>query len=309
MSGAARRKAALRVAGYWLLRIVMVAVRVMPFGMALALGRALGTLVRLVSRKRYRVAIKNLRIAYGDAMTPAERDRTARASFRHFGMFGVEMILFAFMSTRDVWRRVQVEGSEHLDAALAAGKGCLVISAHLGSFEAGARWFVSHGTDFVALARRTRDRATTDLMTSLRARNGIDVLTIDRSMRPVLKRLRSGGCIAIVCDQNTDDLFIPFFGHDAGTASGPAVLALRTGAPIVYTFTYRDSRGGYRTVIDPPWVPERTGDDDADIRAIMTAVNQRFEEAIRACPEQWLWFHDRWRLSPINREMEAAGEA
>jgi KDO2-lipid IV(A) lauroyltransferase len=281
-------------------------VRVVPFCTAQAIGRRMGDLTRLVLRKRWRVALKNLRIAYGDTIPEPERRRIARESFRHFGTFGIEMIRLAYMSDEELCRRTDVTGKEEFDQGFARGSGCLLITAHLGSFEVAGRWLAAQGFDVVALARKARDEATTNLMTRLRERDRFKVLTIDKSMRPVVQRLRRGGCVAIVCDQNASDVFVPFFGHATGTVNGPALLALRTGAAIVCGFTYREPGGRYRVVGTPPIVPEPSGDERADVVRIMTEVNRRIEDAIRVHPEQWLWFHDRWRLSPVGQQAEAS---
>ena len=292
------RKAILRSLGRVVLWMFIHIVRVLPFPVALAVGRGLGKLMCAVSRKRYRVALKNLQIAYGHELTPKQRDTMARQSFVHFGMFAVECIKFAYMDQQEALRRIRTEGFEHLQNVMAEGKGCLLLSGHLGNFEIGARVVTAAGYELIALARETRDPGTTDLMQQIRTRMGIKVITINQSLRPVLEGLKRNAVVAIICDQNAADVFVPFFGRPTGTVAGPARLALKTGAPIVTYSCTRDGRGGYRFYFQEPYRPRPSGNPSADVAEVTAAINLRLEELIRQTPEQWLWFHDRWRSSP-----------
>lgn len=295
MSASAWRKRALRRLGAFFLRALVAAMRPVPLQLALALGRRLGDLARLASRGRCRVARENLRLAFGDALSEAEARRIVRESFRHFGMFAVESMVFPYRSPQEIARRLTVDGAEHLEQALRRGRGCIIVTAHLGSFELPGRYFADLGHEMFSIARPARDEATTRLVAEMRARNRLQVVTTDRSLRPILAALKRNACVAIVCDQNATDLFVPFFGHLAGTAAGPARLALKTGAPMLSIFTTRDGNGHYTSVLRPLWRGEPSGNAEADERAIMALVNDAIEAAIRRTPEQWLWFHDRWR--------------
>ena len=106
-------------------------------------------------------------------------------------------------------------------------------------------------------------------------------------------------CVAIVCDQNANDVTAPFFGYPTGTAGGPARIALKTGAPILFYASVREGNGRYRIFSPGHYDAVPTGDMKADLERVMTEVNRNIEEMIRAYPEQWLWFHDRWRSSNI----------
>src|SRR5205085_2714311 len=137
------RKRFLRVVGLQVLRTLIFIVRYLPFPVALALGRRLGDLMRLISKKRHRVAIKNLRLAYGETLTEQERERIARESFRHFGMFAIEAMKFAYVPHSEIERRIEVDEeaySRFLAYLEARQTGCLYITGHIGNFELMARW-------------------------------------------------------------------------------------------------------------------------------------------------------------------------
>ncbi len=289
-----------RRVGREILRVLIVVIQAVPLSVGLAFGRGFGNFMRFCARKRYRVALKNLRIAYGDTLTEAERIRIAKQSFKHFGMFAIEVIKFSSMTQSEVEQRLEVdEGSfEEYEKLMAEKKGCLLITGHLGNFEIAGRWIVPRGYEIIALARESRDRGTTEMMTKLRERSGVRIITLGMSLKPIIAGLRRNASIAIVCDQNAADVFVPFFGHPTGTVDGPARIALKMGAPLLFFYCVRDGKGGYRIRSHGHYVPVSTGNEAADIETAMTEVNKRLEEIIRLYPEQWLWFHDRWKSSP-----------
>jgi KDO2-lipid IV(A) lauroyltransferase len=278
----------------------MALVRWLPLPAALALGRGMGTLMRLLARKRYRVALKNLDIAFGESKSRAEKERIARDCFKHFGMFAVESLKFGYLSQAEVDRRIYVdpESQRDFDELMSHGKGCLLITGHIGNFEIAGRWITARGHELFALARRARDTGTTDVMTQARERMGIKVVTLNQSLKPVFAGLKRNALVAIICDQNAGDVFVPFFGRPTGTVDGPARIALRMGTPMLFFYCVRDGKGGYAIRSHGHYWAEPTGETEADVVRAMTEVNRKLEEIIRLYPEQWLWFHDRWKSSP-----------
>jgi KDO2-lipid IV(A) lauroyltransferase len=293
-----RKKDILRAFGRGVLYVVIILVRALPLPAGLGLGRALGSLFCVASKKRYKVALKNLRIAFGDKLTETEREQIAKASFRHAGMFAIEGIKFAYMPQEEVERRIKVDCYEDFEDAISGKKGCLFISAHVGNFEIMGRWFRPRGYELMAIARAARDRGTTDIMLKMRERMGIKVYTLDQSLRPIFAGLKRNACVAIICDQNAADIFVPFFGQPTGTVDGPARIALKMGTPMLFPYCIRDGRGGYIVRSEGVYDAVPTGDEKADIARVMTEVNRRIESIITKHPEQWFWFHDRWRSSP-----------
>ncbi len=303
-----KKKALLRSVGTFAIRALILVTRLMPLSVALGLGRGLGDLMRVLSKKRYKVALKNLTVAYGSSLSDTERERIARESFRHFGMFMIEAMKFPFYRPKDVEKLIEVDpvGAERFRLLMEQErKGLIVITGHLGNFEMLAHYGGIRGHEIIALMREARDRGTTEIMANMRERMGIQLLSLKQSLKPVITGLQRNAIVAIVCDQNAADVFVPFFGHETGTADGPARIALMTGAPMWFMFTVRIGHGRYRVVADGPHWPESTGDTKADVLRIMTEVNHQIEKAIRQYPEQWLWFHDRWRSSPAVRGLEA----
>ncbi len=263
-------------------------------GVATRVGAGFGLLAYALSRRYRRIAMQNLLRAFPE-WSPAQARATTKRVFRNFGVALAEFLKAPSMSRAEIEKRLQVVGLEHLESALAQGKGVLLITGHFGNWELMARYLCMLGYPIWVIARHTEDPATTDLITLLRERSGYKVIMRDQAVRPVLKALRANEMVGILPDQNAGDVFIEFFGQKAGSVAGPAVFHLRTGAPLVPLFNVRLPGDYHRVEILPPMQFEATGDLNADSERIMQALNDVLEEYVRRYPDQWLWLHDRWK--------------
>jgi Kdo2-lipid IVA lauroyltransferase/acyltransferase len=138
------------------------------------------------------------------------------------------------------------------------------------------------------------------LAEELRRKAGVELIDKRRAVRPVLTALATGRMVGLLLDQNAarrEGVFVPFFGQPASTSRAMAVLALRTGTPVVPIFARREQGARHRVVIHPPLKPPLNSAPDAvvELTARCTAA---IEAAIREAPEQWLWVHSRWRTRP-----------
>jgi Kdo2-lipid IVA lauroyltransferase/acyltransferase len=110
--------------------------------------------------------------------------------------------------------------------------------------------------------------------------------------------LRRGEAISLLPDQNSGDVFVPFFDVPAGTVAGPAAFALRTGAALIPTYCVRQPDDSYRVLILPPVPAQKSANDrdrSADIARVTGEANRVLESVIRRYPDQWLWLHNRWK--------------
>ena len=273
--------------------------RRVPWKPALAWGTALGTLGYHLSARYRQIAKKNLKIAYGDTLTEAERQALIKRVFQHFSRaMLVEFLKGADFTLEDIRWWVKQDSYAPMEELLARGKGVIVISAHLGNWEWLSKRAAMEGYSIKVVARQSEDEKFNELTDKVRGTNGYTVHPRGDSPRALLKQLRENKIIAIVPDQKSEDVFVPFFGRLAGTVAGPAVLALKTGAAILPMFCPRQPDGTYKTVYYPAILPVSTGDTDADVRRIMAEITADIEDIVRQYPDQWLWLHDRWRVPP-----------
>ena len=293
-----RRKRWERLGGRIGLRLIVTPLRIMPWGMAQGFGRFLGSLLYLALGGYRRVAVKNLALVYGSETSEAERIVMAKSVFRHFGQVATEFVKLPQLSRAEVDRLVTVEGEEHLKAAFEAGQGVLTITGHFGNWEMLGRWLGTHDIPLNVVARRANDPEAEKLLRDSREGYGAQVFLRGGSARAILNCLKCNELLILLPDQNSAEIFVPFFGIPTGTADGPAIIHLKTGAKIVFSWCIRTPDNRFRLIFEPVYSYAPTGNKKDDSEAIMTEVNARIEAQIRKHPTQWLWLHDRWKASP-----------
>ncbi len=275
----------------------------LPEGAALALGRGLGRLAGQL-RPRRRMIMEHLRMAFGEERDEAELQAIARGFYEHVFRTFFEVLRLGAWSRDTVLARTELEGSEHLDAALAQGHGAIVISGHLGNWEIGGTALCRRGYPMTVVSQPQRHSLFQDYLAELRLRHGMALIPLT-SLRDCFTTLRENRALALMIDQRVrkGGVIVPFFGHPASCPPGPAAIALKTGAPVISIATKRLLEPGgpprHRVRISPPIPLIDTGDREADILANTARHQREIEEAIRRLPEQWLWTHRRWGMKVV----------
>lgn len=284
-------KLLLRLIVYLVIRPPVEVLRRLPPSRAAALGESLGGFLGAVVPGERRKMVEHLRRAF-PARPDADLDRVARGVFRHLGRTMGEYLSLTARNPAELVARVTVEGFEHLLRARQAGRGAIVLTGHLGSWEvAAAATGVALGGIGV-VARDLYDDRLTRMIDGWRSRFSVTVYDT-RDARGMIRHLKSGGVLAILADQNSprvENVPVTWFGHPALSPVGPVALARRTGSAVVIAFTYRD--GDRHRVVFEPYALSLNGEPDA---GVVAAFNRRLEEYVRPRPEQWVWMHDRWR--------------
>jgi KDO2-lipid IV(A) lauroyltransferase len=273
----------------------------LPSDWGLWVGRRLGDLAYCVLPGRRAAARENLLRAFGGEQPRRELRRICKESFRHLGMTFVEACTFFFRPPSVMLSRVEVEGVDHLRAAVAQGRGVLLLTAHFGNWELLAAANVQTGYPLSVVARPLDSPVLDRLVVRFREGGGVEVIPKRRAVRRVLEALRRGSMVGILLDQNTsrrEGVFVPFFGDLASTSKSLAVLAFASGAPVVPVFIHREPHGRHRVVVEPAIPPPSTGDRERDILAFTAAFASIVEARIRQWPGQWLWIHRRWKTRP-----------
>jgi len=287
-----------RYLGRIAMRVFVPPLQRLPLGAGRSLGRGLGAITFCLLGRYRRAALRNLELVYGDEFSKKHRYAMARAVFRHFGQVGAEFLRLPRLSDSVVEKLSVVNGEDHLKAALAMQSGVLLITGHFGNWEFMARWLALHGYPLNVVARDARDPVATKLLQDTRGSNGANVLYRGNSARAVLQCLKKREIVGLLPDQNAADVFVPFLGVRTGTVDGPALIHLKTHAPLLFAWCIRRDDGRFEITFDTPLVAESSGDKDADVVAVMTEINARLGSWIRKYPTQWLWLHNRWKASP-----------
>jgi KDO2-lipid IV(A) lauroyltransferase len=161
------------------------------------------------------------------------------------------------------------------------------------------------------ISRKMGKSGANDVWRKARARSGVEDLTVQKgeTLKAATRSLKAGRVLGYVIDQNQPlrrAIFPTFFGVPAATAAMPAILAMRTGAAVVFTVSVPLGDGRHKVVIEGPYDPPDTGDRERDVLAFMQALNDRLEHWIRVHPDRWYWLHRRWKTRP---EGEGSGTA
>jgi KDO2-lipid IV(A) lauroyltransferase len=239
-------------------------------------------------------------MTYGDTLTEAERVEITKTVFRTFAKSFVAEFPWSAGATPEMLKSLVTISTEHratIDELMALGRGMIVVTAHFGNFELLAPRFNADGFNIAVVVRNDSNSFLAETINDIR-RKSYDVIPRGQAGRQVIKKLRAGWVVAMLPDQKSDDLLLPFFGIPTGTVAGPAVMALRTGAPILPVFCVRQRNDTHVVILGESILPVSTDDPSQDVKTIMTKVNQSIENIVREYPGQWLWIHDRWRNVP-----------
>lgn len=281
------------------------ALRRLPRTAAPALGALAGALYGTLDRRRHRIAIENLENSQGMDSTHWAGPALARQSFRHFGRVAFEVLTLDRYRPSDAGSLVTYEGLDYIRNAYARGRGVFLFSAHYGNWELVALMQGYMGMPLAMITRPLDNPLLEDFVRIRREASGNRVILKRSAIRQALKAVSEGKGVAIVIDQNVRAgarLFLEFFGRPASTTPTLALLALKTGAPVVPVFSIPGPRGSYHVVYGPEVVFEPTGDRDRDVRALTERCTKIIEDQIRARPEFWLWMHERWKSRPRESE-------
>lgn len=274
--------------------------RLLPRRGVRALGRGCGWLIHRIDKKRRRLAVANLTTAFGSSLSEEEKEAIIRRAFLHFGTVLFDFFHLAYLTPKKRDRHLRLEGEENLHAALKQGQGVLFFTAHFGLWEI-APAPINPIIPMKVVARPLDNVYLEKILCRMRGRLGSEVISKFQASREILKTLRARESVAILIDQNVqvqEAVFVDFFGKPAATTPSLAMFHLRTGAPIVPAFCSPSSSRVYHVRILPPVKVERTGDREEDVARITEACTKIIEDQVRRAPEQWLWFHDRWKTRP-----------
>jgi KDO2-lipid IV(A) lauroyltransferase len=283
----------------WVTGFFALLARLLPLRCLQDIGDATGRLLFCLLGHRRQVGIDNLQRILGDRLDPRERAEIIQFSMRNMAKTMLELLKVPWMSDEEMAQFTTVRGEEHLREALETGNGAIVITGHFGNWEVLAATIARLGHDLSVIARDANDPDTANIINRSREMAGEQVLPREK-VREMLRTLRDGKILGILPDQHAKRgaIWVPFMGQLAGTATGPATLALRTGAKIVPGFARRTEQDTLDVYFLPPLELPDTDDREENIRRLTTRVNEVLGEQIMKYPEQWVWMHRRWREIP-----------
>jgi KDO2-lipid IV(A) lauroyltransferase len=252
----------------------------------------------MVGGRRRKIIDFNLALAFPEK-TDGERRQLARAVARHFGRSALDAIRIQRLRPEELLAAVEIEGWEHVERAAALGRGVFFLTAHMGSWEVAALVTGLKLEAGLSLINRPLDNPLLEVeLDRLRKLYGNHVFGKHNIAREMLRQLKTGGGVGILIDQRVREdqgIEVPFFGHPAWTHPILARGARKTGAPVVPTFALRAAPGHYNLRYEAPLMAEDLVEAEREDGPLTARYMAVLEAAIRERPEQWLWYHDRWK--------------
>ena len=276
--------------GLALLRLI----NLLPFGLQLKIGAALGHLISILASKRRHVAEVNIRLCFPQ-LSKDEQNKLVSDTFKNNGI-GIIETAMAWWSDRESFRsKVSIEGKEYLDEALSEGRGVILLGAHYSTLDLGGLLF-SLFYPLHTMYRPHNNALMDRVITKGRLRSITSM--IDRSdFRSVIKALKGNEIVWYAPDQDfgpKHSIYAPFFGINAATTPATAKLAKLSKSPVILLSHHRNSNGNYVLRLHPRISPFPI---DGDIAAA-TRINKEIEKGINYDYSQYMWVHRRFKTHP-----------
>lgn len=283
---------------YFLARLTGLVFQILPRSGALWLGEKLGLAVNFVWKSRRGVVLRNLEIAFGNDMSPAQREQLSRRVFANIGKTLAETCRAPVTGREQLLTLIDCEGTENYQEAVDYGKGTVIVSSHFGNWEYFGANLVARGYDADVVARGQHNTLVDKYLTHLRQSFGMNVLHSERGgMKEAIRALRQNRQVAILSDQHegSHGVIVVFFGQKVSAPRAPAALSQKTGAPIVTAHLFRMPDNRHLCRFDKPIYPNLEADREKEINRLAQEYTFRIETAIRQRPDLWLWTHRRFK--------------
>jgi KDO2-lipid IV(A) lauroyltransferase len=283
----------------WLIERAGRLLGVLPLGAAVRVGGALGAgAYRMLGRDRRR-ALEHLAIALPE-LGVGTHARLARETFCNAGRSFAELAQWPHLRER-MGELISIDGVDHLERGLAAGRGVIAVTGHIGNWELLAAAVARLGYRLNVVARRVNEDRFDRLISTFRMSAGVRTIKREEAtaMRDIVRGLRAGGILALLIDQDTrgPGVFVPFFGRPARTSPGAATIALRTRAPVLAVFIERRPPG-HHVRFQPLYGFDEEDDRRPTVEELTAKFTAAIEAQIRHNPSEWVWWHRRWRHQP-----------
>ncbi len=269
-------------------------------GLARFLARGVGRCIYFVLGPNRSNVGRNLEIAFGPNLDPTRKRLLAKKFWIHIVQGVVEALQLSKWNAQNCHHHLHAEEFEQLESLKMNGKGLVLVSGHLGSWEVGPYAMALMGYPIQLVHNPGTVAPVYEFVRKQRERSGMEVLSRHEHPWKLKKRLDKGAWLTVVADLNAGrhGTYIPFFKVQASSYLSPAALQQASKCPIVISSTFRELDGRHRVRV---WriIPYREFEDrNQGMLTVMKEVHLVLEEAIKAHPEQWLWTYRRWRSRP-----------
>ncbi|MCB0966340.1 MAG: phosphatidylinositol mannoside acyltransferase [Ilumatobacter sp.] len=283
-------------------RLAALAARGLPGFAAQGISPALGFGASFANAERRAMIERHLRRA-DPTMGGARLRRAVQLAFDSYTRYWLESFRLPHLPRRTVDRGMRVDGYEHVETALAGGKGLILALPHLGGWEWAGRWLADRGLGVTAVVEAIEPPELFEWFKELRNELGMNIVALGPDAgKEVLAALQRNDVVCLLSDRDIQrtGIEVEFFGETTTLPAGPATLSLRTGAPLLPTAVYfTDRTDGHLGVVRPPIDTTRSGERlRVDITRVTQALAAELEHLIRRAPYQWHLFQPNWPSDP-----------
>lgn len=290
---------------YHALMLLSRLVCLLPHSWLLALGRLFGNLYYIVIAKQRELAIAQM--MRGLKVERPEAERLVRASFVNLATNVFEILYMPCLNERNLSEYIEIDHLGRMRDALAEGRGVVVLTGHVGTWEWLSAAFSLNGMPVTAIAKPQPNEQYTRVLNDLRKTIHVEIFSRGTSeLLAAGRALKSGKILGFLSDQDggPGGAFIEFLGKVASTPMGAAVFARKFKAPVVPAFIVRRDDGRHRVIVGEPLRFVDHGDPEQDLYDLTVALTRILERVIIENPTQWLWFQKRWNTPLEERHVK-----
>ena len=283
---------------YFALLAAVAIVSRLPRRVGYFIARIVADFIFLTSRGAKAGITENLRHVLGPDVDNDDLNRRALEVFRNASRNTYDLINLPRRDPGTLERPVTVYGWDHMDSAIARGKGVVLASIHMGNMDMSIQIIRARGINVTILAEVEEPEQLFKKTSSLRSYNGISILPVTYSgIKVAMKRLQKGELVAIACDRaiQGSGQYRPFFGKEALLPIGGVEMAYRTGAAILPAFTFREKAYKFSMHFEAPIILDRGAGRTECIESGLSKIVTLMEEYISRHPDQWMVFEPIWR--------------
>jgi len=285
---------------YHVVCALVVFIRLLPRRAAIGIMRALGRTAFIIIKSRRKRMLKHLTAAFGHEKSSEEINWIARQVFLNIATAAADAIRVSRISRNRMNKMITIEGREHLDREIKNGTSAILLTAHFGNWELLAAWIARSGYKLKVVGAPNHDPRLDRLISDNRNSAGYFNITRGSGTRDIIRAIRDKYFMGMLIDQDTkvEGVFVKFFDQWAHTAIGPVLLARRYGLKIIPIFIRLNDDLTYHIEVQEPLPLEFSDNRERDLVVNTQKCSDIYESIIRQYPEQWVWFHRRWKKQP-----------
>jgi KDO2-lipid IV(A) lauroyltransferase len=278
----------------------------LPFNLALKAGSLVGIVAFHLWKSRREIAIKNLSLSIKCSHIKTNRDviTLVKENFKNMGRSLIEVIKIYHGKGKKILDNVEIRGYEYYNNALKKGKGVILITGHCGNWEVLALTASYKINPVNVVARPINNPILNRLIENVRQEFGNRVIYKQGALKEILRELKAGRTVGILMDQSVlpnEGVIVEFLGRPAWTIKTPAIIARKTGAPVIPVFIRRNGERHIIEIHDEVKLSKNPEPEEA-IREDIQKFTRFIENYVKQNPTEWLWIHRRWKRTQRSKE-------